>query len=62
MQLPERVVMNVVESSLPPGLPLPRYRELRYRHAPAVRAQGRLLMMIAAASEFRAGFKYGRED
>jgi hypothetical protein len=49
MSLPDPVSMNYLESSLPPGLPLPKYRELRLQHAPAVKAHGRLLLMVAAA-------------
>jgi hypothetical protein len=52
--IPSDRAVSHVESSLPPGLPLPKYRELRVEHAPIVKAQGRLLLMIAAA--------YGRSN
>ena len=62
MSLPEHMGMQVIESSLPPGLPLPRYRELRVKHAPMVKAHGRLLLMIAAAyggrNDGALSFKY----
>lgn len=51
--------LDVVEASLPPGPLLPPRPEVRAEHAPAVKAQGRLLMMIAAAYGWRNSPKGG---
>jgi hypothetical protein len=61
MSLPDPVSMNYLESSLPPGLPLPKYRELRVQHAPMVKAQGRMLLMVAAVYGGWSGWRNGPE-
>lgn len=48
MTLPDAVSMNYVETSIPPGLPLPKYREQRVEHAPVNTAYGHLLLIVAA--------------
>ena len=62
---PAEQAFSYVESSLPPGLPLPKYRELRVQHAPVNRAYGHLMQMVAAVYGGRRddnnGFKYEAE-
>lgn len=48
MSLPDPLNMDLVESSPPPGLPLPKYRELRMEHVPINKSYGRLLLMAVA--------------